>query len=133
MAETAKSTPARQHRVLLGAMLTLGGILTFVAIFSFWVNRQAMNTDNWVNTSDKLLQDEHIQEQLATFLVTQLYANVNVQAELEEVLPPQAEALAGPAAGGLRQLGQGVAERALATPAVQGLWDTANRAALNSC
>lgn len=129
MAETTRQSPHRSHRVLVGAMLTLAGILTFVAIFSFWINRQAMNTDNWVNTSDKLLQNEAIQSQLATFLVAQLYANVDVQAELEKVLPPQAEALAGPAAGGLRQLGQQVAERALATPQVQGLWETANRAA----
>lgn len=110
-------------------MLTAAGILTFVAIFSFWINRQAMNTDNWVNTSGRLLQNEHIQSQLSTFLVTQLYANVNVQAELEKVLPPQAKALAAPAAGGLRQLGQQVAERALASPQAQEVWETANRAA----
>lgn len=117
------------HRVLVGAMLGLAGILTFVAIFSFWVNRQAMNTDNWTNTSGKLLQNEAIRSQLSTFLVTQLYANVDVQAELEKALPSQAQALAAPAAGGLRQLAQQVAERALATPAVQGLWETANRGA----
>lgn len=104
-------------------------MLSFVAIFSFWVNRQALNTDNWVNTSSTLLQDKQVQTQVATFLVNQLYANVDVEAELRKALPAQAKVLAGPAAGGLRQLAQRVAERALATPQVQSLWANANRAA----
>lgn len=121
--------PERPHRLAVGVMLGLASVLTFLAIFSFWVNRQAMNTDNWVNTSGRLLQNEEIQTQLATFLVTQLYANVDVQAELEKALPPQARALAGPAAGGLRQLAQQAAERVLATPQVQAVWEAANRRA----
>ncbi len=110
-------------------MQVLATVLSFVAIFSFWINRQALNTDNWVNTSSRLLENKAIQEQVSTFLVNQLYTNVNVQAELEKRLPAQAKALAGPAAGGLRQLAQQVSERALASPPVQGLWETANRAA----
>ena len=110
-------------------MLVVAGFLAFLAIFSFWVNRQAMNTDNWVDTSSELLEHEEIQTQLATFLVAQLYANVDVEAELRKALPPEARALAGPAAGGLRQLAQQVAERALTSPQVQAIWEEANRAA----
>jgi hypothetical protein len=110
-------------------LLVAATVLTFVAIFSFWVNRQAMNTDNWVDTSSELLEDEEIQAQLSTFLVTQLYTNVDVEAELRKALPPEAQALAGPAAGGLRQLAQQVAERALSTAQIQAIWAAANRAA----
>jgi hypothetical protein len=129
MAAEKSTEGQRPHRKVVALLLALATLLTFVAIFSFWVNRQAMNTDNWVNTSQKLLENEAVQEQLSTFLVNQLYANVDVQAELEKALPPQAKALAGPVAGGLRQLAQRVAERALATSQVQGLWSDANRAA----
>ncbi len=125
--ETA--SPERRHRGAVAALLVAAAVLLFVGIFSVWVNRQVMNTDNWVNTSSKLLEDEEIQEQIATFLVTQLYANVDVETELKEALPPQAAALAGPAAGGLRQLAQQVGEKALTTPAVQAIWAEANRAA----
>lgn len=119
----------RPHRRTVALLLVAATFLTFVAIFSFWVNRQAMNTDNWVDTSSELLEDEEIQTQLATFLVTQLYANVDVEAKLQEVLPPETRALAGPAASGLRQLAQQVAERALTTPQIQAIWAEANRAA----
>jgi uncharacterized BrkB/YihY/UPF0761 family membrane protein len=100
-----------------------------VAIFSIWVNRQALNTDNWVSTSDKLLQNEDVQTQLSTFLAAQLFANVDVQAELQKALPPPLQPLAGPVAGGLQQLAPQVAQRALATAQVQALWSQANRAA----
>lgn len=127
---TAETAADKQpHRATVAILLVVASFLTFVAIFSFWVNRQAMNTDNWTETSGQLLEDEEIQAQLSTFLVTQLYANVDVQAELERALPPEARALAGPAAGGLRQLAQQVAERALTTAAVQSIWAEANRAA----
>jgi Short C-terminal domain len=119
----------RPHRKTVALLLVAATVLTFVAIFSFWVNRQAMNTDNWVDTSSELLENEEVQTQLATFLVTQLYANVDVEAELRKALPPQASALAGPAAGGLRQLAQQVAERALTTSQIQAIWAEANRAA----
>lgn len=119
----------RWRRVAVATLLVLGTLTAFLAVFSVWVNRQALNTDNWVNTSTHLLADEKIDEQLATFMVTQLYANVNVEAELRQALPPQAKALAGPAAGGLRQLAQEVGERALASPRFQALWADANRAA----
>jgi len=119
----------RPHRKTVALLLVAATVLTFVAIFSFWVNRQVMNTDNWVDTSSELLENEEIQTQLATFLVTQLYTNADVEAELQKALPPEARALAGPAAGGLRQLAQQVAERALTTSQVQAIWAEANRAA----
>ncbi|MGN6664707.1 MAG: hypothetical protein ACTHK6_10970 [Solirubrobacterales bacterium] len=121
--------PQRRHRVLVPALLVAGTLVAFLATFSVWVNRQALNTDNWVNTSTKLLENQKIDEQLATFMVSQLYANVDVEAELAKALPPQAQVLAGPAAGGLRQLAQQVAERALAAPRFQALWADANRGA----
>lgn len=117
------------HRKTVALLLVVASFLTFVAIFSFWVNRQAMNTDNWVDTSSELLEREEVQTQLASFLVAQLYANVDVEAELRKALPPEAQALAGPAAGGLRQLAQQVAERALTSAQVQAIWEEANRAA----
>jgi hypothetical protein len=111
------------------ALVVVATVLAFVAIFSLWVNRQALNTDNWTTTSSKLLQNKAIQTQVATFVVNQLYANVDVKAELQKRLPPQLAPLAGPAAGGLHDVAQTAAERALATGQVQDLWRRANRAA----
>lgn len=104
-------------------------MIAFLAIFSIWVNRQALNTDNWVNTSDKLLQNEEVKTQLSNYLADQLFASVDVQAELEKTLPPRLAPLAGPATGALNQLAPRVAERALETSRAESLWSEANRGA----
>ncbi len=104
-------------------------MIAFLGIFSTWVNRQALNTDNWVSTSDKLLQNDEVQARLSNYLAEQLFENVDVQAELEATLPPRLAPLAGPAAGALHQLAPQVAQRALETPQFESLWSNANRGA----
>lgn len=124
--------PRRGHRRWALALIVLGAILTFAAIFSIWVNRQALNTDNWVDTSTRLIQDEEVRNQLADYLATQLVANADVAGELESALPPRLKPLATAAAGGLGQLAPQVAERVFATPQFQALWEAANRKAHES-
>jgi hypothetical protein len=127
--ETASETPKPGHPKIAAALIGLATLLAVFAIFSIWANRQALNTDNWVNTSGKLLQNEDVRSQLSNYLADQLFANTDVQTELEERLPPQLQPLAGPAAGGLHQLAPQIAEKALENPHVQELWGEANRAA----
>jgi hypothetical protein len=126
------SQPRRGHPRWALALIILGAILTFAAIFSIWVNRQALNTDNWVDTSTRLIQDEEVREQLADYLANQLVANADIAGELEAVLPPRLAPLASAAAGGLQQLAPQAAERIFATPRFEGLWEAANRKAHES-
>jgi hypothetical protein len=130
MADADHGSPARPgHPRWALALIVLGAILTFAAIFSIWVNRQALNTDNWVNTSTRLIQNEKVRAQLSDYLANELFANVDVKGELEEALPEKLAPLAGAAAGGLEQLAPKVAERVFATPRFQELWEAANRKA----
>jgi hypothetical protein len=128
-AESSPETSASGHRGVVAALLVVGTLVAFLAIFSIWVNRQALNTDNWVDTSEKLLQDEEVKTQLSNYLADELFANVDVQAELEQTFPPRLAPLAGPAAGALHQLAPQVAERALESSHAESLWSAANRAA----
>jgi hypothetical protein len=132
MPTATKEVRKRGHPKTVAVLIGFATVLTVAAIFSIWANRQALNTDNWVNTSDKLLQNKEVQSQLSTYIAAQLFANVDVQAELAKALPPRLKPLAGPAAGGLSQLAPRVAEKALATSQVQALWEQANRAAHES-
>jgi len=104
-------------------------VLTFFLAFASWINRQALDTDEWTKTSSQLLENQEIRDALATYLVDQLYTNVDVQAELQRVLPEQVQGLAGPAAGGLREFAQAAARRALADARVQATWEDLNREA----
>jgi hypothetical protein len=95
-------------------------------VFALWAKRQLLETSTYTETSTKLLEDDDIREAVAGFLVDELYANVDVEAELANRLPPQAAPLAGPAAAGLRQLADRAALTALQRPAVQLAWEKAN-------
>ncbi len=120
---------SRGRRRTVKALVVLGSVLAFLSVFAIWIERQALNTGDWVSTSGKLLQNETIRTAVGDYLVDQLYENVNVEQELKDILPGETKQLAGPAAGGLRQVaGQG-AEKVLESSTAQELWEDANRSA----
>ena len=119
----------RVHRFLVPGLLVLATVIGIAATFAIWVNRQALNTSNWSSTSSKILEDKKVQTALSAYLVHELFANVNVAADLQTVLPKQLQPLAGPAAAGLQQLAGQLAPKVLASPVVQGAWVQANIAA----
>jgi hypothetical protein len=121
--------PAVARRGLAVGLIVAASLLAFLAIFSVWVNRQFLNTDNWTATSSQMLEQPVIRDALAAHLVDELYTHVDVEAEISAALPDRAKPLAGPAASALRDLVERRARRALARPRVQQLWEDANRGA----
>jgi hypothetical protein len=120
---------SRGRRRTVKALVIVGSILAFVSVFAIWIERQALNTDDWVHTSDRLIQNQKIRSTLGDYLVEQLYSNVNVERELEELLPGETTRLAGPLSGLVRQVAPGGVEKVLETSTAQRLWEDANRAA----
>jgi putative oligomerization/nucleic acid binding protein len=119
----------RARRIWVRLILIVATLLAVFAIFAIWANRQLMNPSNWAKTSTALLQRPTIRSALSSYLVDQLYANINVQAQLKSGLPTQLKPLAGPASGALHSVAEEAAEKALATPQIQAAWEKANRAA----
>jgi hypothetical protein len=133
-ATDAESPPRRAHRRLALALIVVASLLTFLAIFAVWANRQLLNADNWADTSSELIANDAIRTQVATFMVDEVYANVDVQSELEQAFeqllrPGTASALAGPAAGGLQTFAEQRLDNLLARPRPQQAWEEANRRA----
>ncbi len=120
---------SRGRRRTVKALIALGSVLAFFAVFAIWVERQALNTNDWVNTSDRLIQNQTIRTEVANYLVDQLYANVDVEQQLKDVLPGDTKQLAGPVSGGLRQVAGDGADKLLQTSTAQSLWEDANRTA----
>jgi hypothetical protein len=119
----------RGHPRLVKALVLVASLLSVLAIFSAWVERQALDTDEWVDTSGRLIENETIRSAVATFAVNELYDNVNVNKVVQEKLPKDLKDLSGPAATGLRELARQGAEQALGTDRFQQVWRDANRAA----
>jgi hypothetical protein len=118
-----------RRRRTVKALVIAGSILAFVSVFAVWVERQALNTDDWVHTSDKLIQNQKIRSALAGYLVDQLYANVDLEKEFEEKLPGETKEFAGPLSGVVRNVAPSGVEKVLETSTAQSLWEDANRSA----
>jgi Short C-terminal domain len=125
----AAARKRRAHRFLVPVLLVLATIIGIPAAFAVWVNRQALNTSNWTSTSSQILKDKRVQTALSAYLVHELFANVNVSADLQKTLPKELQPLAGPAAAGLQQLAGSLTPKLLASPQAQAAWVQANRAA----
>jgi hypothetical protein len=103
------------------SLIALASVLLVFSITANWVQRAVLDTDEVVQTTDQILEDEDVQEQLSIYLVDQVYANVDVQGQLREELPSPVQPLAAPIGAATRQLATNIAERALASPQFQGL------------
>lgn len=109
--------------------MVLASIVAFLAIFTSWVDRQALDTNEWVNTSGKLLEDKEISDAVATYAVDELYANVDVSAVIKQRLPRDLQQFSSPVAAGVRQFATQAAQQAIQSPRVQQAWRDANRTA----
>jgi hypothetical protein len=103
-------------------VLVLAGVLLLLSSFAVWINRVALNTGVFTDTSSELLADDAIRNAVATRAVDELFSTVDVQAELEAQLPEDFKSLSGPAAAGLRQASYEIVDRALERPALQSLF-----------
>lgn len=119
----------RTRRIAAATLLVLGTILWIAFGFGIWAKRQALDTDNWVDTSGKLLENENIRTTLGYFVVDQLYNSQAAEQRLEQVLPPELSRLAGPASAALKEIARRNAPRLLGTSAALTAWEQANRKA----
>jgi hypothetical protein len=110
-------------RLLIG----LATLLAIIATFGAWADRQLLNTQNWVDTTDELIADERIQAAIARFVATDIVDTPQARQRIEDALPTRAAPLAGPIAGAVSDLADRATRRLLATAEVQKLWSQANR------
>jgi hypothetical protein len=121
----AAQEPKHRHGKLVWALVVLASIVLVVSMLANWVQTQVLNSGEFADSTEKILQNKDVQQQLSIFAVDQLYANVDVQAQIEQRLPPPAAPLAAPVTAATRQLANNVAKTALASPRVQQLVATA--------
>jgi hypothetical protein len=112
----------RGRSVASWAVLVIAGVLLLLSSFAVWIDRVALNTDVFVDTSAELIEDDKIRRAVAQRAVDELYASVDVEAAIQERLPNDVESLAGPSAAALRQVAPEILDRALEQQALQRLW-----------
>jgi hypothetical protein len=119
--DRAAQEPKHRRRALVWALVVFASVVLIVSMIANWVQTQVLSTNQLSNQTDQILKNKDVQEQLSIFAVDQLYSDINVQAQVEQKLPPPVQALAAPITSATRQLATNVAQTALASPQVQAL------------
>jgi hypothetical protein len=101
--------------------VVLASVVLVVSMIANWVQTQLLDSSQLSGQTSAILKNPDVQEQLSLFAVDQLYANVDVQGQIEQRLPGPAQPLAAPVTALTRDLATDVAKRALASPEVQAL------------
>jgi len=119
----------RGRKIAVWVLIGIAALMLFVSSLTIWVERQVLDTDNWVDTSGQLLEDEAVREVTADALVEALFADGRVTDELRQRLPPEVALFAPQAAALLQNLAFDAANELLALPQTQAIWKDVNRAA----
>src|SRR5215204_5609977 len=77
----------RRHRTLVWPLIVLASVFLVLSISANWIQAEALDTDWVVSATDEMLDAPEVREALAVYAVDQLYANVDVQGEIEARLP----------------------------------------------
>ena len=119
----------RGRTIGVAVLLVVGTLLWTVFGFALWTKRQALDTNQWVETSTNLLEDDEIRTALGLFVADRLFDSAAVEERIAEALPDRLDRLAGPAAAGLKQAAERNAPRLLGTDVALNAWSRANEAA----
>jgi hypothetical protein len=111
-----------RRRTAIWALIVLGSLAGLLAIVAIWINQQLLGDSASTQTSTALIQDATVRRALSTYLVDELYANVDVSAQVEQRLPSQLKPLAAPAAAALRDPAVLAVTFLLARPSIQALF-----------
>jgi hypothetical protein len=120
---------SRGRRIAVWALIVVGGLVVLVGSLTLWAKRQLLDTDTWVASSSKMLEDDEIRQAVSNYAVEQLFSNVDVQATLESRLGERGQALAPAATAALYEAALRTTNALLATPQAQQLWEELNRRA----
>jgi hypothetical protein len=124
-ASSAAPVPlSRRRRIAVWSIVVLASVIALVGTLTVWVERQMLDDTAWRNASTKVIKDREVQAALSTYVVNQLYENVDVSAALQQRLPSNLKQLADPLAAALRQPATNTVKFLLGRPRIQQLFIT---------
>lgn len=117
------------RRILVTVLVVLGCVLTPISIIAVWTHNTLLNTDQYVETVGPLAEDPAIQHAIANRVTQVFVANVDVEKEVADALPPRAAFAAPFVAQGIQRFVNEATLKLVETDQFQSLWDNVNRRA----
>ena len=113
-------------------LVVVGCVLAPISVIGLWARNTLLDSGQYIDTVGPLADDPAIQEALADRVTTRLFEAVDVEADLTDALPPEADFVVPFVADGLERFVHDVALRFAQSDAFPELWDRINRRAHNA-
>jgi Short C-terminal domain len=104
---------SRGRLVIARVLVVLATLFAVVAAVAGYLRWQALDEDTFADTTEELISNDRVRDQIGDSVVEELFANVDVPAALERRLPDDQRTFAGPLAGGLREFADRTVQRLL--------------------
>ena len=121
----------RWRRIVAVVLIVVATLLAPLVLEVTWMNRDLLNTNNYVSTVAPLASNPGVQTAVARNLTDQLWAKVDVTGQLSGVLPSWAQVFAGPLSNTLKGYAYQATHAAVSSKAFATVWEKANRTAHN--
>ena len=110
-------------------LMGLGFLLVPTAGLAVWSRNTLLNTDRYVETVAPLAQSPAVIDDVANAITDEIFAQVDVQALLQQNLPPELAFAAGPITGQVKSTTKSLVVKALESDRFDVLWREINRQA----
>lgn len=116
---------------IVGALIVAACMSLSAFVIIHWVERQILDTDNYVALIGPLPQHPVVSTALGNYVADQVFAAAPVEDKIKQALPERAAFLASPLTSQLQDLTARFSRKVVASDGFQSVWVGANRTAMN--
>ena len=112
--------------------IIISAIFFVFSIADYWMKTNIINTDVWVNKTSEVIKDPNVRSDISIALANALFAKVDVNNYVSDLLPDSAKPLAGPISNSLKDLTQKEIDKVMQTELFINTWNKLNQLAHKS-
>ena len=127
-AEPQDTSSHTGRKFAVGLLIVLGLVLLAAGNLAFWARFTILNTNGWVAAVGPLSKDPTVSSILSQYVVSELFAEVDVEQSLAEALPPKLQVFSAPLALGVEQFADDTVSKLIQSDAFNTVWVGVNRA-----
>ncbi len=124
--KTKKESVVKKRSFWRSFFAGLSAVIAIVAFMlfnvSYWAQQTIVDNDKFVAAVSPVIKDPDVQNALKTEISNEIFSRIDVQAELEKVLPENLDFIAAPFAGQVKSFTTDKIGEVLQTPQVAEIW-----------
>jgi hypothetical protein len=128
--EVNRETGNKKHtgrKIVVALLVILGCLILILASMAFWARFTLLNTNGWVNAVGPIPQNQVLAQSISTYLVGELFQEVDVNQAVTEMLPPNFQMLSAPLSGALQSLVQDTITSFIQSDIFNAVWVGVNK------